>query len=136
MENGGEKIKELMELNKISAYELAAELGITAPGVYNILKRKNINKLQFDSIVSVINNKKVKKLYIENKDEIPQNKVQEAEIEYKKKESTLDIMATALSRAVDALTEENKFLRKENSYANEIIRTFITNKLTINTELK
>lgn len=103
-----------MQEHDISMDVLAYHMHITSMGVRDILKREKIKPITYNAAIAAIE-KITKQTLVETKPETNQNE----------NPMILETMANALSKAVDALSEDNKHLREQNEYANELIRDYL-----------
>lgn len=114
----GKKLEEYIQVNRIPVAHIAAKTGSSRQTVYNWMQYE-----EFDNKIYTL-----LKLAGITKEDLQSQKSQ---IE-KPKEQMIETLVKTLSRqgetlqaAVDALSEDNKHLRKENSHANELIRDYL-----------
>ncbi len=103
----GEELQKKIRGTGISAKEIYKKAGIPENTFFSLYKKDEVEDHYIQAIANV--DQRLYKTLIEN--ENPSTMIETA--------------MRALSKAVDALSEDNKHLRNENAYANEIIRDWL-----------
>lgn len=103
-----------MDKYGISIESMAESLGITSMGVRKMLKREKIKPITFNAAMDVIGKKSKQSLVHQIETQNPNHNP-----------AMIETAVNALSKAVDALSDDNKHLREQNEYANELIRDYL-----------
>lgn len=109
----GKELKEIIKNSGIPIAQLAHDSGIIEGTLYSLYVKSNLEKEIPRHYLEKLKNTKLK--FENNNPETNQNE----------NPMILETMANALSKAVDALSEDNKHLREQNEYANELIRDYL-----------
>ena len=114
----GDQLRILIRDSGIKLADIAKLSGIPEQTIYSLYKKENIERHYLD---------KLKNAGIKFNNQQNIDHVNEPLVNYQSK-NTIDILADALSKAVDALTIENKSLRKKVDEKDLIIHDYIIGK--------